>query len=92
MPPTSTDGAAPSRPGPRQRQEQQVAPGHEGVGQAVGLHLDGAVGGQRGVADLAQQRQVQQVVVAQRAPVRETRAQLARTTSRQSSSMRWRWP
>ena len=56
----------------REVQEQQVAAGHEGVGQPVGLHFDGARFGQRGVRDLAQQTQVEQVVFAQaRRPIGE---------------------
>ncbi|KAG1245081.1 hypothetical protein G6F68_015200 [Rhizopus microsporus] len=61
-----------------QRQEKQIAAGHERVGQAIGLHLDGAVARHGGIAHLAQHLQVQQVVFAQpRRPLREARADVA---------------
>ncbi|KAF5291920.1 hypothetical protein FQR65_LT20373 [Abscondita terminalis] len=48
-----------------QGQEQQVTPWHEGVGQAVGLHGEGHVLGQRGAADLLQHVQRQHMVLTQ---------------------------
>ncbi|CFP58709.1 Uncharacterised protein [Bordetella pertussis] len=61
-----------------QRQEQQVAARHEGIGQAVGLHLDLAVAGHGGVAHLRQDAQVEQMIVAQAlGPVGKVGAQFA---------------
>ena len=60
-----------------ERQEQQVASGHERVGQAVGLHGEGHVVGQGRAADLLQHVERQQVVFAQaRRPLRELAANL----------------
>ncbi|MDT4867012.1 hypothetical protein FQZ97_1019010 [compost metagenome] len=59
-------------------EEQQVAPGHEGVGQAAFFHAEGHVAGERGFADLAEHGKVEQVVFAQAlAPGGETLAQFA---------------
>src|SRR6185312_2657345 len=54
-------------PGDRRREgeEQEIAAGHEGIGQAVLLHLEGGLAGQRGLADLAQRAEVDEVVLAQ---------------------------
>ena len=48
-----------------QREEQQVAPGHEGVGQPVGLHGNGDVVGHGTRAELAKHVYIQEVVIAQ---------------------------
>src|SRR5690606_15724138 len=48
-----------------QRQEQQIAARHEGIGQPGLADRDHAVAGQRGLADLAQHREVEQVVGAE---------------------------
>ena len=75
MPPTSTSRPRRSATRRREGEEQQVAAGHEGVRQAARVHLDLAFARQRGVGDLAEQRQVEQVVVAEtRAPSAETLA------------------
>jgi len=51
--------------------------GHEGVGQAIGIHLDRTLLGERGVGDLAEQRQVQQMIRAQPVgPLRKLRVDL----------------
>ena len=57
--------AAPVGQRGRKGEEQQVAPGHEGVGQAAGLHLKRGLAGERGVADLPEHGEVEQVVFAE---------------------------
>ena len=46
-------------------EEQEVAARHEAVGQAVLLHREGDLAGERGVADLAEHAHVDEMVLAQ---------------------------
>ena len=76
---TGDDHLQPASVGERtgQREEQQIAPGHESVGQAVGLHRKRHVVGQRRAADLLQHVERQHVVLAQaRRPLRKLAADL----------------
>ena len=50
---------------PGQREKQQVAARHKGIGQAIGLHGKGHIVGQRGATDLLEHIQRQHMVVAQ---------------------------
>jgi hypothetical protein len=58
------DGAPPGDGGGK-GEEQQIAPGHEAVGQAVLLHLEGDVTRERRLAELAQHAHVDEMVLAE---------------------------
>ena len=49
----------------RQRQENQIAPGDECIGQLRFLHFECHFAGERGLADLAEQAEVEQMVFAE---------------------------
>jgi hypothetical protein len=69
--------AAPPGDGGGEGEEQQIAAGHEGVGQPVFLHRKGDVTRERGVADAAQHAEVDDVILAQpRGPLRLATAHL----------------
>ena len=57
--------------------KSRLRPGTKLFGEAAGVHLDLALGGGRGAADLVEQREVEDVVLAEaRRPAREVLAQL----------------
>ena len=69
--------AAPVGDGRGEGEEEEVAAGDEAVGEAAGAHLVLARGGRRRAADLVEQREVEDVVLAEaRRPAREVPAQL----------------
>ena len=75
-------------------EEHEIAPRHEGRRQAGGEHLDLGAGGERGLADGAEARDVDHMVRPEpRAPGWETRRRSrAARVCRHSSSTAWRWP
>ena len=75
-----------------EREEQQIAAGHEGVGQAVLVGDDGDVARHRRLRDRAEHAEIEQMILAEPArPGGIARRVASRILRAASSSTRWRW-
>src|SRR5262249_35416487 len=76
----------------REGEENEIAAGHERRRQPALADLDGDVARERGVGDLGERAEVNEVILAEPFGLAGSRALIrSRTHGRASSSARWRW-